>query len=319
MVSADCFAKLRSDFEDFYYQKLWPVLVAKEEQRLKYLHRFWLLLFLMCIGLPCLILWIWGEWIYAILTHGSPQDIENLVKLGLLASAGIIAIVGAPIIKYKLEVKDSVIEDFINFFGTFHYLPFSYIDDPIIQKSQLFRSYNRHSGDDYFHGTYKNVTMTISEESLRFKHNKGESDVFKGIVIMLDFPKAFNGHTIVFSDWGMFNFLHSAGRKMQHIAFEDIVFEKEFEVFGNDQIEARFLLTTAFMERMLRVRDAFRGKKIQFSFFDNKLLIAINTSKDMFEPSSLFKNSTDRRPINDVLEQFISVFSIVEFLKLTQQ
>ncbi len=319
MVSSDYFAKLRSDFEEFYYQKLWLKLTTMEQDRLKYLHRFWILFFLMGVLLPALIIFIFGEWFYLILTQGSPKEIESLVKLCLLGATMIIAVIGSPIVTYKLKIKDSIIEDFINYFGSFRYSPLSCIHDDIIRNSLLFNSYNRHSSDDHFYGTYKNVTMTISEENLRYKHNKGESKIFKGIIILLDFPKSFQGQTVVFSDWGIFNFLHKIAIKLQHISFEDPVFEKKFEVFSNDQIEARFLLTTAFMERMLKVKKVFGGKKIQFSFFDNKLLIAVSSAKDMFEPSSLFKSSTDRRPINEVLEQFISVFAVIEFLKLTQQ
>lgn len=319
MIKNDYFSKLRADFEEFYYQKLWYKLVNMEEKRIKYLTRFYFLLFIFGMALPLFVLWSCGEWIYLIFTQGSSKEIEGLLKLILLVSAVIIAIIGSPIISYHTTVKDSIINDFINFFGSFKHYLLKHIDDETIKESQLISKFNRHSGDDYFCGSYKNVNMIISEEHLSLKHNKGESTVFEGIMILLDFPKKFNGQTVVLKDWGPFNLFHTTEKKLDKIKLEDVIFEKEFEVYGSDQIEARYLLTAAFMERILLVRDAFKGKKIQFSFFDNRLLIAINTSKDMFEPASLFKRSTDRRPINDVLEQFISVFSIVEFLKLTQQ
>ncbi|MBQ8465812.1 MAG: DUF3137 domain-containing protein [Alphaproteobacteria bacterium] len=319
MIQSDYFSKLRADFDDFYYKNLWYKLVTLEENRIKHLHRFWLLFFLLGIALPLFCLWAFGEWMYLVFTEGSSKDIEGLLKLILLIGAVIVSVIGAPIVAYHTDVKDSIIDDFIGFFGSFKHYFFKKIDDNIITQSQLISGFNRHSGDDYFCGTYKDVRMIISEEHLSKKHNKGESTIFEGIIILLDFPKKFNGQTVVLKDWGHFNFLHTTEKKLERIKLEDIIFEKEFEVYGTDQIEARYLLTTAFMERMLLVRNAFKGKKIQFSFFDSKLFIAINTSKDMFEPASLFKSSTDRRPINDVLEQFISVFSIVEFLKLTQQ
>ena len=318
MSDNDYFSKLRLEFDNYYYQKLWPKLLNLEENRLKQLHRFWILFFIMCFALPCFIIKTCGAWIYLIFTQGSSHEIEGIIKLGTLLFIVIFAIVSYPIVSYKVDVKFSIIDDFINFFGNFKHYFARKIDDETIKESLLFSRYNRHSCDDFFKGEYKNVKMTISEEELYVKHNKGQSTVFKGIIILLDFPKPFKGKTIVFKDWGIFNFIHTM-RQFENIKLEDVIFEKEFEVFGTDQIEARYLLTTAFMERMLKVRDAFKGKKIQFSFFDNQLLIAINTSADMFEPATLFKCSTDRRPIDKVLEQFISVFSVVEFLKLTQQ
>ena len=318
MPDNDYFSKLRLEFDNYYYQKLWPKLLNLEENRLKQLHRFWILFFIMCFALPCFIIKMWGEWLYLIFTQGSSQEIEGIIKLGALLFIVILAVVSYPIISYETDVKSSIIDDFANFFGNFKHYFARKIDDEIIKKSLLFGNYNRHSGDDFFEGQYKNVKMIISEEEMYIKHNKGQTNVFEGIVILLDFPRSFKGQTVVFKDWGIFNFMHKKLR-LENIKLEDVIFEKEFEVYGTDQIEARYLLTTAFMERILMVREAFKSKKIQFSFFDNRLFIAINTTTDMFEPASLFKRSTDRRPIDKVLEQFISVFSIVEFLKLTQQ
>lgn len=319
MSESDPFSHLRSDFETYYNNKLWPKLFAIEEKRIKYLHRFWVLFIIVGMWLPALLLWVGGEWLRHIFTEGSSKDVEGVLKLGALIASVIIAIVSSPIVSYKLAVKDTIINDFINFFGDFRHSLTRQILDATIKKSLLLNNYNRHDTDDYFYGTYKNVSMVISEEKMIRKGNKNQSTVFKGIMVLLKFPKSFSGRTVVFKDWGHLNFLHTTDKNFERVALEDVVFEKEFEVYGTDQIEARFLLTTAFMERMLHVRETFKGRKIQFSFFDNQLLIAIDTSKDMFEPASLFKSSTDRRPVNDVLEQFISIFAIVEFLKLTQQ
>lgn len=319
MSQSDYFEQLRLDFETFYYQKLWLKLTQMEEQRLKYLHRFLILLFLAVVVLPCFIIWMWGEWIYLIFTQGTPKEIESLIKLGLLIFSVVFAVVGSPIVSYKRAIKDSIIEDFISFFGQFKHSSSRRISDQLIEQSLLFNRYNRHRGDDYFYGTYKNVEMVISEEDLRYKGGKSESSVFNGIIVLLDFPKSFKGQTVIFKDWNILNFAHKPAKEFQRVALEDVVFEKAFEVYATDQIEARFLLSTAFMERILSVQKAFEGRKIQFSFFENKLLLAINTSIDMFEPASLFKSSTDRRPINAVLEQFISVFAVAELLKLIQQ
>ena len=100
---------------------------------------------------------------------------------------------------------------------------------------------------------------------------------------------------------------------------EDVVFEKEFEVYSQNQIEARYLLTTAFMERMLKLKELYKGKKIQFSFQDSKVLIAINTKKNMFEPCTLLKTNLRQAQVYKVFEQFMTIFSVVDMLKLHQK
>ena len=84
-------------------------------------------------------------------------------------------------------------------------------------------------------------------------------------------------------------------------------------------MKARYILTTAFMERMLKVKTAYKAKSLEFSFFDNKLLIAVKTKKDMFESTSLFKNTTNRKLINQTFEQFASILEIIDILKLNQR
>lgn len=66
-------------------------------------------------------------------------------------------------------------------------------------------------------------------------------------------------------DSGWLNLFKKIGRP-ERVKLEDVSFERQFEVFSDNQIEARYLLTTAFMERMSEVKKAFQGKNIQFSF-----------------------------------------------------
>jgi hypothetical protein len=70
------------------------------------------------------------------------------------------------------------------------------------------------------------------------------------------------------------------------------------------------------MERILEVKRRFKGKSIEFSFFDNKLFIAISTNKDMFETTSLFNSALRYDRIQNVVYQFYSIFSIIDLLKI---
>ena len=103
-------------------------------------------------------------------------------------------------------------------------------------------------------------------------------------------------------------------RKMQEVVLEDVVFDKHWNVESTDQIEARYVLTPAFMERMLTVKKRFKGNKIEFSFWNNKVLIAVHTGKDMFETTSLFTPALDYRKVQEVVAQFYSVFSVADVL-----
>lgn len=313
--------QLRAGFEKFFQTTLEPKFADMEAIRKKYLRFFIIGLITMFIVIPAIcaaLFWIFlqqnnGEFHY----HG---DLPlGLIFFGLLI---LIAIVSSPIFFYKRKAKNKVMPEFIKYFGDFQYRFMNYIDNATISKSQLFDEYNTHLGDDYFEGTYQDVGMIISEEKLQLvrQKEKGVSvkNIFEGIIILLEMNKNFSGQTVVLKDKGFLN-VFSKIRGLQKVALEDCLFEKEFEVYSNDQLEARYILTTAFMERMLKVREAYKSNKIQFSFFDNQLLIAITSPENMFESTSLFRKTTDRKMIDETFEQFISVMAIIEQLKLNQR
>ena len=95
---------------------------------------------------------------------------------------------------------------------------------------------------------------------------------------------------------------------------EGLSFMRRWRVLTDNQIEARYLLTPVFMEKMLKIKRFFHGKYIDFSFFDNKLLIAVHTRKDMFETTSLFTSALDYRRMYDVVGQLQSIFTVIDLI-----
>ena len=67
---------------------------------------------------------------------------------------------------------------------------------------------------------------------------------------------------------------------------------------------------------MLNVKKLFHGKHIDFSFFNDKLLIAVHTRKDMFETTSLLTSALRYNKVREVVNQLYSIFSIIDVLEL---
>lgn len=306
-------AKRVAEFKEFFdtkFQKDFPEL---EQKRKKYLLFFWLL-----IVASVLVLIV----IHTCVIIVGGQDLamnENYVKLMFFLIAIAIYIVHSPINRFKEHIKNQVMAKLLSYFGNFSYFYQRGIHSDLIQKSCLFGYYHDKEDDDFFIGSYKDVNIMVAEEELIriVRTNKGSRRVtiFDGIIIELDMNKQFNGQTVVKTDHGIFNRFHCVAN-MENVKLEDVVFEKHFEVYSTDQIEARYVLTTAFMERILQLKQVFKGKKIQFSFFDNKLIIAIDTSKDMFEVSSLFHKIPDYKRACETFNQITAVCSIVDILLL---
>ena len=84
----------------------------------------------------------------------------------------------------------------------------------------------------------------------------------------------------------------------EEVKLEDPCFDKKFNVYSSDQIEARCLITPSFMERFQNLKTAFKSNKIKCSFYDTKMMIAISTKENLFEIGSLFKNLENPNYIN---------------------
>jgi hypothetical protein len=105
------------------------------------------------------------------------------------------------------------------------------------------------------------------------------------------------------------------------VSLEDIEFNQIWDVYGEDQVESRYILTTAFMERLKHLRKIFRSMPNSCSFFDNKLLIAVSirTDIDLFEFSSLYTPVTDMRGVEATFNQIVAFLRIIDQLKMDQK
>lgn len=109
-----------------------------------------------------------------------------------------------------------------------------------------------------------------------------------------------------------------ACEKLLKLMLEDTQFNKKFKAYSSDQIEGRYLLTTAFMERLLNIQTTFGTKDIKCSFYDDKLMIAISTNKNLFELGNLFCKVDKSIYIERFLDEIISIFIMIDYFKLDE-
>lgn len=177
--------------------------------------------------------------------------------------------------------------------------------------------------EDYIKGSYKEIIMEffLAKLSKTSTVNKksNSSIVFQGMIICFSMNKNFNGKTIVTKDSGIIgNWLEDKLSNLQIVNLEDPTFENQFQVYSTDQIEARYLLTTSFMERLLTLSSMFNNK-MECSFYNNKLLFAIKSMQDTFKTSSIFLPSTFEYDIKTVLIEMQAIFNIIDTLKLSEK
>lgn len=164
------------------------------------------------------------------------------------------------------------------------------------------------------HAEYKTVERT--KDGTRTEWH----EIFKGIIFVADFNKNFNGVTIIrpkdigaaFGAWFSKN-LFSIGNN-DVIQLENTVFDKTFVTYGSDQVEARYILTPAMMERILNLNNQSKYN-ISLSFIESRMYIAFPLNRNYFE-APVFKSLLDPAIINEDIDVIRFMYDIVKELDL---
>lgn len=225
-----------------------------------------------------------------------------------------------------------------------------------LQASDILPAHDYQHQEDFVRGTYKGVQISLCELALDKAFMEGDKrnyvNVFKGLVVKIRMHKSFSGQTVVRRDLGkMRNLAQGVFNRLERITLEDPRFENRFEVYGDNQQEARYLLTPAFMERLLhleslvlqkrreQVQDQFilrrflnsdanpigrlftarANKGIQASFNRDHLLLLIPSKYNYFEMGRLKAPISFYAEINRIHAEMQDIFGIIETLKLHEQ
>ena len=186
------------------------------------------------------------------------------------------------------------------------------IDCTDYKTSNLVSYFNRESLDDIFIGEYKNIPIEIVECSLSYKSGKSKATVFEGVIVRIKMNKNFLGNTVIRPD----TLLHSAPHGLVHTELEDISFEKKYDVFTNDEVEARYLITPSFMSRLNGIQKVFCADKVSCAFYDKYIYVALHTNKDLFSLCDLFKPLDEGRQYFTAFEEILSIIKLIDYFKL---
>ncbi len=102
--------------------------------------------------------------------------------------------------------------------------------------------------------------------------------------------------------------------KKQFIKLEDPKFNSLFTVYSEDPAQAKYILSTSLIEKLLQFRKK-ANRNIYLSFVDDMIYIAIEYPEGIFEPN-LFKSMVKFAPLGDYYQAIQLMLGIVEDLKL---
>lgn len=313
-MNKDLYHQMRVDFNQNFKKYLTPKLRKYEARRLDKLKKLqiakqWVTLIGVILGIFILFFFIKSNMPFVMFS------IQALI-ITTLAYAVAKSLISKG---FETELKEECLNNLCKCFGTIEWHKGSCgYDFSEAKYTCLFQKYNRETYDDIFKGTYNGVNFDILETKYRYKTGSGKNErtytIFDGALIKISMNKKFTNHTVIRP--------HKApntGKHLKRTILEDVIFENKYDVYTDNEIEARYLITTAFMERLNNIQKIFNSKKISCAFYKGSLYIAVYTDKDLFKLFDLNKPLDDYEQLMIFFNEVLSIYKCIDYFKLSEK
>ncbi len=200
------------------------------------------------------------------------------------------------------------------------------IKSSVFQNSQLYdKKITERTDDDAFYGTYNDVALTMVETDFGWNAKdryRTYHRMFKGLAMRFKINKKIKSRVLILTKFSM----TKIPKGFEKVELESVKFNKKYNVWvdsqsakGEGQIEARYLLNTAFLERLMQIQTSFRVHQMCCSIFGNSMLVMLHTRKDLFEMNHLFGRIDDVNQYKHLFNEFASVLSFIDVLNLSSK
>jgi hypothetical protein len=236
-----------------------------------------------------ILVWVLGRW-----SDDPGGPLELLMFFGLGAIAGETWALHAPSRTYRRHYKERVLPHLAASVGNLTYRPASPELVHQLGVARILPDYDTVEADDEIAGTHHGLAVQIVEASLRRRQEKKSHLVFDGLLVSITLPRRLTSTTVVLTDAGVWEKFKASwrGGVLEPVRLEHDEFERRYEVYSTDQIEARALLTPAFMERFVALA-ATTGFALPGALAEGpRLLVALPKrlgTGDLFEPPPYWK------------------------------
>ena len=143
-----------------------------------------------------------------------------------------------------------------------------------------------------------------------------KTKVFRGLFFIAKFPKNFENRIFILPK-SLQTKINRQSWRGQTINLEDSEFNRIFVVYGDSQLESRYILSTSLMNRLVKFQKK-AHRKIYISFVDGHVCIAVRYYHNLFEPN-LFESMLSFAPLREHFENLQLMIGIVQDLNLNQK
>ncbi|HWQ75804.1 MAG TPA: DUF3137 domain-containing protein [Syntrophomonas sp.] len=212
--------------------------------------------------------------------------LSELMPYLLVGALGIILIIlAAGTMRRTKQLTALIAETVIRevFGADSRYDAFGHIPEECVAATGFVDDYEHIYGSDFVRGHYRGVPIMFSDVRLTRtdreyntetkKYEEQEVDLFKGNWLVADFDRELAAAPLTVLE------RRSGSGSIQ---MESEAFNRQFSVYCADAHTAFYILTPHFMERLAAVDEAADGQSC-FHFANNRLQIAVQTKRDLFE------------------------------------
>lgn len=230
--------------------------------------------------------------------------------------------------EYSLAFKNYFVKSTLEkIFTNLKYYPDNGISRETIASTNMMRMGDRYSSNDLVTGNYKSIGFTQSDVHIEEEHETRDSDghtrryyvtIFKGRWMIFDFNKKFKADVQV-AQKGFGNnkvgSWFSGEEKFKKVEMESQEFNKAFNVYAQQPLDAFYILTPKIMEKIKNLDERNEGKLL-LCFIDNKLHVGIYNYEDSFEHKSVFKTTDEEKTRNDISTDIQKITMFIDELEL---
>lgn len=237
-----------------------------------------------------------------------------------------------------LNLQQRVVKDILAFIlqdnpDNILYEPKLMISKDSFEKAELFNldlKDVKFSGENYVRFKYNNNTIVFSDLDiyLRLKKNedkmfrKKRKTIFNGVYVGATFNKKNTSQVYLipnnFKDtFIQSKIMHYIKFKGYNVQLENLEFSKKYKVYSNDEVQARYILSLSFMEKINELDKIFPDKKYIVFKQGRRFCICIENNNMKKANSKLFKFSRHkRREYKNLSKVYQYIYNLIDIYNI---
>ncbi len=287
----------------YFEEKILPSMYVFEDYRLKIVRKVILTsIFMFLLGIFCAFLFIYLSIKHNIAIILLPIFLFLMYVFFIKSIINVIC-TGKD---YQKWLVDKILPYFFEPVANFKFWPKNH-DIASILNSNLFPNFDTQEDLETIFGIYNNTNIIISDSRLKLPVKGAQRpDLFKGTIIQLELPKAINNHVILLSK----NLRKVNKYKQINPNIQEL--NRYLYAFAKNSKNLEFL-NKDFWQIIKRFGELYTAKTFSLSYDKDVMIIAL-AQKRPWQFGFLFKSLLKAKNYDDLIERFIVIFELVDYL-----